>query len=313
MDSRGWTRSESDLQHIRFLDWVYDNTRDGTLPSGRTYMEETGIGEDTLEALVARASQRGLLHVHGGMGGLGASSVSLTDAGVTEVLERRERRQDRRARAAACRDAVLDWMYEQRLIGTNNPHMGMIHGAPQGHFEGDLFMEPEVNEATVYLREHGLIRGTRSSGGGVARPTLTAEGIDCADRYDSSVPAYLSRHQTSGGTTFHTHFNAPVTGQVGVGTNVTQTQHQGIDPETLQKLLEDVREAAEQVNTGEAQYLLTYADTIQAEVTAESPNADVIRGSSDRLKQIAGKVGNAGLTSSVSALVTYLARTLGGG
>jgi hypothetical protein len=128
MNSLRWTRGESDLQRIRFLDWVYDNTRGGTLPSGRTYMEETGIGDATLEALVAHASERGLLQVHGGggMGGPGASSVRLTDAGVTEVLERRERRQDRRARTAACRDAVLDWMYEQRLIGTNNPD------APEG-------------------------------------------------------------------------------------------------------------------------------------------------------------------------------------
>ena len=313
VNSRGWTRGGIDIQRIRFLDWVYDNTRSGTVPRGQTYMEETGTDKDTLEALVAYANEWGLVRVNGGIGGPGAFSLRLTDAGVTDVLERREHRKDKRARAAACRDAVIDWLYEKRLDGTNNPNMGEIHFAPQGHFEGDGFLKPEVHDVTLYLREQGLITGQGAMGAGVLRPALTAEGIDCADQYGSSVPTYLNRHQTSGDTTFHTHFHAPISGQVGVGTNVSQTQHQGIDAGTLQRLLEDVREAAEQVDPGEAQYLLTYADTIQAEITTDSPNTEVVRGSGDRLKQIASRVGNAGLSASVSALVNYLAGALGGG
>jgi hypothetical protein len=316
MHTRGWTSSHDELHRIKFLDWLYDNSRDGQAPSvgnfkGSPYAPG-GIDNDALQAIIKACETAGLLRLHEVLAGVLASSATLTNLGTTEVRQRHERRDDLTQQSIACRDALVSWLYDRYLHGMESPDVPMFLNDPRGHFEGKRFDQRVVERATLFLRDKGIISGEGAWGGGVVRPKLTAAGIDCAEQYDSSVRDYL-RAQHGGGAHFTTHFHGEVSGQVGVGANVTQTQHQGIDPGTLQRLLEDVREAAEQVDRDQAQYLLTYADTIQAEVTTESPDADVIRGSGNRLKQIAGKVGDAGLTASVAALVQFLTQALGGG
>lgn len=118
---------------------------------------------------------------------------------------------------------------------------------------------------------------------------LTSDGEDVVENYDGSLTAWVAG-QRSGGQQFVTHFNTPVSGQVGIGQTVTQTQHQGFDDaETLLRLVEDVREAASTVEPADQAYLLTYLDLVQAEATSEEPNRELMRRAGDRLKGIAGK------------------------
>jgi hypothetical protein len=51
-----------------------------------------------------------------------------------------------------------------------------------------------------------------------------------------------------------THFNAPVSGMVGIG-NVEQTQHHALDGEILATLLRDVREEAVLAPGSHGQYI----------------------------------------------------------
>jgi hypothetical protein len=71
-------------------------------------------------------------------------------------------------------------------------------------------------------------------------------------------------------------------GRSGSATNTT-TQHQCIDGDTLERLLRDVCQTAEDIIPGDAAYLLAYVDTLRAEAVAESPNTGMIEGSTARL------------------------------
>ena len=59
--------------------------------------------------------------------------------------------------------------------------------------------------------------------------------------------------------------------------------------------------------------MFTYLDVLQAEISAPDPNPVMVKGTADRLKAIAAKAGDAGLSASVSTLVTFLLKVLGMG
>jgi hypothetical protein len=245
------------------------------------------------------------------MGGVRSWHATLTDRGITAVRARRERRGDPKARAIAARSALLDWFYLQKRNGGHFPVTEDVLKDPRGHFEGDPFTAQEVSDAGGYIKDKGLIKAIGAAGYPVLRGEIEPLGEDVVENHGGSITAWLTA-QATGGQQFVTHFNAEVSGQVGIGSHVTQTQTQGFDAATLMALVEDVRQSATDVDPAHQQYLLTYLDVIQAEATNPEPDTGVIRSGGDRLKQIAGKVGNAGLTASVSALVQFIAKVLGG-
>jgi hypothetical protein len=311
--SQGRGLTPSEVSHIRLLDWIYDETAGdyaSGIPSVRGFADKEELPPDSVDHEARALERRGLLRFGPArLGGVG--TVYLTDEGRRDVEERKRRREEPGLRRRACRDAFLDWLDSQPGSSTNTVPVDGFLRDNRSTWEGEPFDVPDVEVATAYLRDRGLVSGVEvEEFGGPIRASITAAGVDCVEA-GGSVADYLNRGQLAG-TTITTHFHGPVPGQVGIGNTIHQTQYQGLDVETLNRLLLDVREAAEQVDPGEAQYLLTYADTIQAEVTAESPNSAVIIGSGERLKQIATKAGDVGLVASVTALVNFLLRAFGG-
>jgi hypothetical protein len=155
-----------------------------------------------------------------------------------------------------------------------------------------------------------LIEGITTAEIPVARAQVAPAGEDVVEHHDGSLAAWAA---SRGGTAsqYVTHFNAPVSGQVGIGDTVNQTQHQGFDAGTVLRLIEDVREAADAVPAADQAHMAAYLTVIEAEVTKADPDQALLQGIGGRLKQIAGKAGDAGLTASVTALVTFLAKMLG--
>lgn len=311
--SQSWGLTPREVSQIRLLGWIYEQTA-GDYASGIPGVREFADGEELAPKYVeheARAlEQQGLLRFGPTrVGGLG--TVYITDAGRRAVEERSQRRADPARRRQACRDAFLAWLDAQPRSNTEMvPVDGFLRDS-RSVYEGERFDADEVDSATAYLLDHGMISGIEIEElGGPVRSSITQVGMDCMEA-SGSVADYINRDDLATGPTFHTHFNAPVSGQVGVGTHINQTQHQGIDGTTLERLLADVRQAAESIDSDEASYLLAYVDTLRAEAVAEQPDPALIQGSSDRLKQIAAKVGNPALSASVSALTTSLLTAFG--
>jgi hypothetical protein len=126
----------------------------------------------------------------------------------------------------------------------------------RGHFGGEQFTKPEVMDAGERLNSHGLIKAMSAAGNPVVRAQVKPSREDVVENYGSSLTAWKS--QASGGATeFHTNFNAPVHGQVGIGQSVTQTQQAGFDPATLIALLDDVRESMGEIPPADQAYVGT--------------------------------------------------------
>lgn len=313
MNERGWSSSDFDLKCLLFADWLAAKQEGGLMPHAVGFRDTNpSLGDDTIRDIVTYHASRGHVHQSTGLGGVENLSVRLSDEGLAALRQRKQRQGDEKLRALACRDALLDWLYACEG-GPNPSSVDDIRGDPRSFFEGSPFTDEELHRSALYLKERGLLDGLAVwQRADPLRPQLTSDGRDCIEQYEGSVAAFMRRSLDQRGDQIITHFNAPVHGQVGIaGGDLNQTQHQGIDGATLQRLLDDVREAAEQIDPAEKPYLLVYVDTLQAEADAQQPNAGIIRGTVDRLGEIAGRVGNATLSTTVAALTTILLKAFG--
>lgn len=314
IDERGWTRRGEDYVLARLLEWIDVEGKDGTLPNLGEFMElgDIKMTADDLQGWVSTLRHRGLIYVHESMGGITLSSANPTDAGTQAVRAWRAARENRRDRVVACRDALLDWFYEEKRAGAHFPVTDHFRLDVRGHFFADPFTEREVTEAGEHLLELGLIKAVGSFGNRAVKANITAAGEEVVEDHASSLAAWrkAASQAGGGGTHFNTNFNGPVSGQVGIGRNVTQTQSQGIDPTTLLAILDDIREAMAAAEPPDQAYITTYINLIQVEATGPDPDRAAIAHGAGRLERVAAKVGNTALTSSVSALITYLATFL---
>ena len=314
--SQGWGPTPSEVLHIRLLDWIYEQTAGDAsgIPGLRDFADDGEVPLDFVDRSTLALEGQGLVRL-GPARLSGHRTVFITEAGRRAVEERDRRRKDPAVRRRACRDAFLSWLARQvdpRPYSDTVPVANFLD-ADESIYEGERFSVADLEAATEYLYSKGLIDGTQVAElRGVFDARLLPSGMDCIDNHEGSVSDCIARSHASG-TSFTTHFNAPVTGQVGIGEHVQQAQHKGIDGATLERLLADVREAAVSIDPDEAAYLLTYLDTVRAEAVADQPDPALIQGSSNRLKQISAKVGNPALSASVSTLTTALLSAFGVG
>ncbi len=302
--------SDSEIVRVRVLDRLRSVGEPSEYVDLKPLLDEVETTEQVIGQVCDTLETEGLIKAAYDGGSL-IPAAMLTGPGAAEADRRAQRRDDPQQRAFACRNALVCWLQRERLRGNKFPVITGFREQPANWFEGYPLEAKEVQDATLYLRDKGLVAGTGSSGGGIPRPTLTDKGVDCAEQYDCSVSAYLRAQQGGGGAQFTTNFNAPVSGQVGIGQTVHQTQSQGLDVGALLPLLQAVREATADIPETDAQYVSTYVDVIQAEATTDAPNPEVIRHSTGRLEQFAQRAGSSALTAAITALVQGVARAIG--
>ena len=317
--ARAWTRSPDELVQIQLLDHIAGRTHDGSIPPLSSYIDawedpwqvdrEPRISLDQLEVALKTLEHQQLVTVSLTLSGYQDAGAHLTPRGKITVRERAGDRLDPQLRSNACREAVLDWLRAEALRGNRSSFIEAFTVDPRARFWADPFTPEEIGAATRWLDEYELISGIKGGWGhGLVRADITPKGEDVIDTYGGSLPAWRAA-QSRGGTSYTTHFNAEVFGQVGIGDHVTQHQH-GLDLDTLGRLLSDVREAVQGLPETEQAYAGTYLDAVQAEVVQESPDRGLVKGVTERLKQIADKTGDATFRASVAALVGYVAQAL---
>lgn len=105
-------------------------------------------------------------------------------------LERR--RADPAQRARACRAGLLRWLYAQ--------HVAQAHMSPVEDFgvsdtalwEGARFSPVEIEDASVYLSDKGLIEGTTvAERRSLTHAQITGDGIDCVTDWEGNMAEYL--------------------------------------------------------------------------------------------------------------------------
>lgn len=176
--SRGYNLPPSVQSRLRLLDWIGDNG--GAVPGAFVELGPLFDGRDQANAQAIAANlealeQEHLLRIQATLG-WGGWSCDVLPAGVELIEKLRAARADLLGRRKALRDALLIWLHACTLRGNGSPTLGEFRRSPYGTYYGHEFTDDEINSATRWLSDEGLISGTLSYGGGVGRPVITTAG-----------------------------------------------------------------------------------------------------------------------------------------
>lgn len=199
MTDRGWSADSSVVLRHRTVTWLAERQREepGRIKSNADVAAALDADVRDVVAAVDLLAADGVCMPGDGMVPA-SSSARLTPVGASLASAWATARASLRQRRAACRDALLEWLYEQP--GEVSDVTAFLPDV-RARFFGDPFSEAEANEALDYLGEVGLAKGISVAwGGSLLRPDVTADGKTCVERYNSSVGAWLARSGT--GTTF---------------------------------------------------------------------------------------------------------------
>jgi transcriptional regulator with XRE-family HTH domain len=258
-----------------FVEWVYDHSdsRLGDVEF-REFSEAYKLDGDNSFALLRYCKERGLLDDK--FSTLGGPAANMTPAGIQWVEERKRRRADPALRIAAARKGLLIWLWKQKQTGAHFPITEKFLDFDDSVFEGDRLQADEVDRASAYLAEKGLISGvTVDERRGPVRAETTSAGDDCVERYGGDVAEYERRDVQASGPVFHIHGDN--TGNIAANSrDVTMNAQtvKGVNMSHLVIFARALRQATPMLGLPdeETSELVELANRIEQEASGEAPD-----------------------------------------
>lgn len=302
--SRGWTDSLLELLKIQVLDHLAKDTSEGRIRVEELTGSPTGDPELLDTAVRALVSDGLVEKMKPSLADKGAGPVRINGQGSALVQQRRERRSNRKLRAVACRDALLDWCYEE-----NHPNLDDFDINVRSHFEGDPFTLEEFHSASRDLKDKGLINGTGAMGAGVIRPQITATGKTVVESYNSSISEWENRSSTPTPTNTFNFQGSTFSGQMSVGDGNQMNQTTGTSTSELAELVQAVLSAAE--GTEQQPKVNNLIAQLQLEAAEDEPDPVIVSKTLDRLENVATQSASGALVEATKQLIDFTLRWAG--
>lgn len=300
MTERDWDLRGSRLHGFQFAEWLLDDDGPGIF---RNRFQPEG------DAAWAAAQARGWIETvrptsndgcRPGFRGLDPWP-KLTDAGRLEIDRIRGLRENPQARAAGCREALLDWLAHQGKGAGSAPVMVI---RDEWTFYATPFTVDEANQAARFLTDEGLIATFRYPDGTYMKPVLTTKGTQCIEYFDGNIREFL--FPTTPGTPVNNqYFNGPFYGQNAQGDNNAQAQNSGVDAAELAQVFTAMRQALGSIeDTNDRDDVEHHIRELESAVIGGT--AEDVQASAGRLRRLGDRIGNAALTSATTVGVKEL-------
>lgn len=185
---------------------------------------------------------------------------------------------------SASRTALLKWLWHQKQEQTPGgpmPHvLGVLSDDDLSADQGVRFSEDEIDRASAYLEQHGLIKGagTLDQRDGPSLAEVTAAGEDCVENYNGDVSAYI-RRKDSGTVTFHIATNNGNIAANSTGFTQNAVTQDAFDPAQILAAVSLIQQLTPALtpDAGEQQELLTQVSELQTAAAAPVPDCGVVR------------------------------------
>ena len=251
MNERGWGWTPSEIRQTQLIEWLITesagqasvyvpvSTYYYSLPDQAANSDHIACGD--LEAL----RRKGLVDVAAGLGGMEALDALPTDQAHAWVETLRATRANKQLRRAACRDAMVDWLYSRDAVSPQvmAARDEMLDDPGRGTWFGQRFSEADLDEAAAWLHGQGLVEGvTVAECAGPVHLYLTDTGVKCAEGYHSATGSYMDAQlrPPGSGPTFNIGNNS---GPFQVaGDHAHQVQNLGASADELRKLITSIAE-----------------------------------------------------------------------
>ncbi len=245
----GWTGSE--IRQVLLIQWIIPRQNASNyVPVKPFYDALPDQSANTYEVAYSdlqRLGQLGLLDLAAlGIGGMDGLDVRVTAEGRNLAEQRQAAWTDRSRRRAACRVAMLDWLYSVDAVRElhQTSRDGMLTSAPHGFWYGQRFTNDDLDYAAAWLFRNGYVKGIKvEEFEGPIVLHLTDAGVTCAERNDADVDRYAHAQQQQDGN-FSLTVSGGNYGQMTAGHHAHQEQHNttGASAEELRKQIVAVAE-----------------------------------------------------------------------
>jgi hypothetical protein len=204
MNQRGWRWTPSEIRQTQLIEWLIEKSAAQPsvyVPVKPFYdslpVQAMGSGHVARGDLEALALQ-GLVDPALGLGDIESLDALPTEAAHAQVERLHATRASRQLRRAACRDAMVDWLYSLDAVSPQAMPVRdeMINDLRRGIWFGQPFSKPDLDEAAAWLHRNGLAEGiTVDQADGPVRLYLTDSGVECAEDFASDTRSYMDRQR----------------------------------------------------------------------------------------------------------------------
>ncbi|GAB2331279.1 hypothetical protein STREPTOSP366_64280 [Streptomyces variabilis] len=184
----------------------------------------------------------------------------------------------------ASRTALLKWLWHQKqrqVPGEPMPNvMDLLLDDGLSTDQGVRFTESEIDRASAYLEQRGLIKGggTLDQMAGPVLAEITPAGEDCVEGYNGDIGAY-SRPRDHGPVTFHIATNNGNIAANSTGVTQNAEAQAAFDLAQILAAVSLIRQLTPALtpNAGEQQTLLAQTSDLQTSIEASAPDRAAAR------------------------------------
>lgn len=202
MEERGWGWTESKIRQARLIEWLTPQSSSTAYVSVKPFYDAQP-DQDVVTLQVVHdelwhLKRRSLIDLLAGIGDIESYEAKVTAQGRSLAEELQDRRADKRLRKAACRDAMVDWLYGQDATSPlKQPTRDRMLDNPRwGVWLAEAFSADDLDSAAVWLSRRGLVAGMMvDQSEGPVRLYLTDLGVTCAEEFESDTVRFIAAMQ----------------------------------------------------------------------------------------------------------------------
>ena len=204
MEERGWGWTATHIRQAQFIEWLAPRSSSATYVSVKPFYDAPP-GQQALTTAVVHdelweLDRQSLIDFAPGLGGIEGYDALATAQGRRFAEELQWRRADKRQRKAACRDAMVDWLYARDATSPLvQPARDRMLADPRwGTWLAEPFSADDLDAAAAWLHRQHLVEGiTVDQCEGPVRLYLTDAGVACAEEFGSDTARYIAAQHPS--------------------------------------------------------------------------------------------------------------------
>jgi hypothetical protein len=204
MEDRGWGWTVSKIRQANFLDWLVLQPSSDTYVSVKPFYDAQPDQEAVILQVVhdelQDLEQQSVIDLAAGIGNIESYDARATARGRRLSEERRALRADKRLRRAACRDAMVDWLYARDATSAlaQAGRDEMLADPRRGTWLAEPFSASDLDTAAAWLSRYHLAGGVMADqDDGPVRIYLTDAGVTCAEEFDSDTTRFIAAERPS--------------------------------------------------------------------------------------------------------------------
>jgi hypothetical protein len=250
VNERGWGWTASEIRRVQLLEWIAEEAvdRPGQYIEVKAFYDSRADQSendfDVARADLAYLAGTRLILDGSGIGGIESMAAMPEPQGHDFLEQLLARRANKAQRRAACRDAMVAWLYAADATNTLRLALRdrMLDDLQHGMWLAAPFDSTDLADAAGWLQDEGFVDGVGADQAiGPLQLYLTGPGIACAERFDSDTRRYQEERMghRSGPTVTIGNNSGPL--QV-AGDHAKQTQQVGASAEHLRDLITSIAE-----------------------------------------------------------------------